>query len=189
MNAAMLMLVASTMTAPQPAATNDLSVSPSLTIGRNVTFVSTDSNLFQAAKPSPTHQMAGKTVTFFIQGGVLFCCDHAGFTLGGELAFVPMKDHQQFEVNADVNYMHIAGTNGWNLSFNGQYNFIMQNSKMKPFAGAGLIIASFNYGTNVAFQINGGIEAAMASGRAIRIQIKFAFTDATTTIILFGFAF
>jgi hypothetical protein len=195
MNAAMLMLVASTMTAPQPATTSELSASPSFTVGHNVTFVSEASDILlqakpaPAAKPSPTHQAAGKTVTVFIQGGVLFCCSSAGFTLGAGAAFVPMRDHQQFEINADVMYFHIYGTNGWDLSFNGQYNFKMANSKMTPFADGGLVIASFNYGTNAALQIGGGIQAAMSSGRAFRVQIRFAFLPSTVTEILFGFAF
>jgi hypothetical protein len=161
-----------------------------------VTFVSEEPSLFQAAKPaapaqkpSPTHQVGGKTVRVFIEGGAIFCCSYAGFTLGASAAIVPMKDHPQFEVNADVHYLHIAGTNGWDISFNGQYNFKMQNSKMTPFADGGLIIASFNYGTNAALQIGGGIEAAFASGRAFRAQVRFAFLPGTTTELLFGFAF
>jgi hypothetical protein len=195
MNAAMLMLVASTMTAPQPATTSELSASPSFTVGHNVTFVSEASDI-QAAKPaapaqkpSPTHQMAGKSVSIFIQGGILFASSSTGFTIGAGAAFVPMKDHQQFEINADVMYFHIYSTNGWDLSFNGQYNFKMQNSKMTPFVDGGLIIASFNYGTNPALQIGGGIEAAMSSGRAFRVQIRVGFLPATATQILFGFAF
>jgi hypothetical protein len=165
-------------------------------MGHKVTFGSEASDIFlqakpaaPAAKPSPTHQMAGKTVRVFIEGGAIFCCSYAGFTLGASAAITPMKDHPQFEVNADVHYLHIAGTNGWDISFNGQYNFKMQNSKMTPFADGGLLIASFNYGTNVALQIGGGIEAAMSSGRAFRAQVRFAFLPGTTTELLFGFAF
>jgi hypothetical protein len=198
MNAAMLMLVASTMTAPQPAATNDVSASPSFTIGHGVSFVSATPAIFQgAAKPappaqkaSPTHQMAGKTVTVFVQGGVLFVAGYTGFTVGAGVGFIPMKDHEQFEVNADFNYIHVASTNGWYLTFNGQYNFILANHKsIKPFAGAGLAVGSFNYSGHVALNVFGGVQSALASGRAIRIQIRWVLTSAVTTSILFGIAF
>jgi outer membrane protein W len=102
---------------------------------------------------------------------------------------MPMKTHEQFEVNADFMYAHIANTNGWDLSFNGQYNFKLQNSKIKPFGGAGLAIVSFNYDTGVAFQVFGGIGAEMSSGRAIRVQIRWILRDFTVTEILFGIAF
>ena len=195
MNAAMLMLVASTFNAPQPATTNELSSHSNFTMGHKVTFVSTSPALFQGAtksaqKASPTHQAAGKTITVFIDGGVNFAGGNTGFQIGVGAGFIPMKDHKQFEVNADFNFVHIANTNGWYISFNGQYNFILKSHEhIKPFGGAGIAFGSFNYGGFAALNLFGGIESALSSGRAIRIQVRWTFTDATLTQIIFGIAF
>ena len=195
MNAAMLMLVASTIAAPQPA-TNDLSASPSLSMGHSVTFVTDEPDVFQgtkpatpAGKPSPTHQAAGKSVTIMAQGGILFCCSYTGFAIGVGAAFTPMQTHDQFEINADFNFHRIASANGWDISFNGAYLFHLNNSKVKPFAGGGLVISHLNYNTNAAFQILGGVQTALASGRDLRFQIRFGFFSSTVTLLLIGIAF
>jgi hypothetical protein len=193
MNAAMLMLVASTMAAPQPAA-NASSVSPNFGIGHQVTFVSDDVPSLDQARPpgssaSPTHQMHGKQVMVIAQAGIQFCCSTTGFMVGVGAAFMPIADNDKVEINADGNFQHFGG-NGFNISVNGQYDMHMSNSKMTPFFGGGLDIAHFPGSTNAGLQLLGGIQAEMSSGRAVRAQIRFAFVaSVTVTELLFGFAF
>jgi len=193
MNAAMLMLVASTMATPQPA--NDTNAIPHFSTGRNVTFISenvaddVDQQRPPGSSASPTHQMGGKQVMIIAQAGVTFCCSTTGFIAGAGVNFMPMKDNDKIEIDVDGNFIHFGG-NGIYVSFNGQYDVHLNNSKMIPFLGGGLGIAHFGGGTNTGLQIYGGIQAAMSSGRAVRVSIRFLFAGgATTTVILGGFAF
>src|ERR1022692_1912427 len=196
MNAAMLMLVASTMAAPQPA-TNDLSVSPSFSMGHHATFateaVPDDVDVDQTRPPgspsSPTHQAGGKTLMIIAQGGIAFCCSTTGFVAGVGVGLMPIHDNDKIEIDADFNFIHFGG-NGVYISFNGQYDIRLNNSNMIPFAGGGLGIAHAGGGTNTGLQIYGGIQVAMSSGRAVRVSIRFLFAGgATQTLIMGGFAF
>ena len=193
MNAAMLMLVASTMATPQPA--NDASLSPQLNLAQHVTFVTENvaDEIDQQRPPgsasSPTHQMAGKQIMVIAQAGVTFCCSTTGFIAGVGAGFMPMHDNDKIEIDVDGNFIHFGG-NGIYISFNGQYDIHLNNSKMVPFLGGGLGIAHAGGGTNTGLQIYGGIQASMSSGRAVRASIRFLFAGgATTTIIVGGFAF
>jgi hypothetical protein len=140
---------------------------------------------------SPTHQMGGKQVSLTVQGGFDTCCGFKGFILGVGASFLPMKDNQNISVLVDGNYSHInnGGGNGVYISANGVYNVTLQNSKAKPFFGAGLSIFHIFSQTDTNFQILGGVGWNLASGRSVNGQVRFIFDTDTITMFLFGFAF
>ena len=143
------------------------------------------------AKPSPTHQMGGKQVSLTIQGGFAHCCGFNGFVVGVGASFLPIKGNENFGIIVDGNFTHInsGGGNGVYISANGVYNFKMQNSKAKPFAGAGLSIFHFFGTTDTNLQILGGVGWELASGREVNGQVRFILDTSTITVFLVGFAF
>jgi hypothetical protein len=206
MNAAMLMLVASTMTAPAPVEATP--ATPVLSMGHHVTFVTEpmpaglDDAMTEAielqAKPggtaSQTHTIAGKQMLVFGQAGVIFCCSSTGFMAGAMFAFTPMEQHPQLEINVEGNYVHIAGGNGFQIAVNGQWDFKLEGKSFVPYAGLGLGIGHFNVGgaggTNAGLQLAFGIQKDLESGRAIRLALRFLFIGGgTVTGITAGFAF
>ena len=142
---------------------------------------------------TPMHQMGDKQVMIMLQGGIQSCCGSTGFLVGVGASIKPMKDNNKVEIAADVNYGRSGGANDLYISFNGLYDFHMQDSTAVPFAGAGIGIyhASANgFGaTETDLQILGGVDFKTAGNRDIRAQLRFVFTTETTTVLMVGYAF
>ena len=162
----------------------------------DVTFLDDEPQAKPAGATTPTHQMAGKAVTLFVQGGLEHASGETGFFGGVEAAFTPMPDKQAFEVNADFDIGHASGggvgATFLYIAFDGQYNVTMSNNKTVPFINAGIGITHYSAGvsgTSTNFQIGGGVSLAMASGREVRVGIRFIFTAFVTTVISAGFGF
>jgi len=191
MNPALLLFVAATM-APASAATtvNGFSIAPHATFVTKSVADELDQQRPPGTAASPTHQVAGKQMMIMVQGGLVTCCGSTGFDVGVGAAFMPLKDNDKFEINGDFNFGRLFSTNLIYISFNGQYDFHLNNSKAVPFAGGGIGIAHTSGATNTAFQLLFGAQFEMSSGRAVRAQVRFLFTSgASTTLILGGFAF
>ena len=211
MNAAMLLFVASTVAPPAPPAAvapvammrpavefNFATTAPvapaSFRVGEKVTFVEHNvASALTSLKPvvaqAPQHQLAGKSMTFFIQVGIVFGGGHVGVGGGIEVAFIPMQEHEQFEVNADVNIGVIASHFGVTFSFNGQYNFHLSNNSLVPFAGAGIGVVVGSGNTTAGFNLFFGGQLEMASGKVLRFQVRFLINGGTATTLMIGFAF
>lgn len=192
---------AAVMAAPAAAQTQDQNAAASTVVASNdttgVSFAMPASVSFDTdaqAKPSPTHQMGGKQVTLDIQGGLVTGNGSTGFDIGVGASFLPMKDNDKFGVIVDGNFIREDGVNIIYISANGVYNIHLNNSKAKPFVGAGLAIVHESVegfsNTDTNFQILGGVGWALASGREVNGQVRFVFTEgSTTTLLLIGFAF
>lgn len=171
----------------------DSSSASSIDLMKHVSFATDD----QTQRGTPTHQMGGKQVLIMVQGGYEHASGENGFFGGIGANFKPVKDNDMFEVGADFNIGHASGGGeGATLiyiSFNGQYDIHMKDSKTVPFVGAGVGIVRLSSSgfsnTETKFQILGGVAFAMQSGREVRAQVRFIFTEATTTILMVGFAF
>lgn len=190
---------AAVMAAPAAAQTQDQNSAASTVVAANdaapVSFDMPATVSFDTqAKPSPTHQMGGKQVTIDIQGGFVTGGGAHGLDVGVGASFLPMKDNDKFGIIVDGNFIHLSAggfsSNGIYISANGVYNIHMQNSKAKPFAGAGLAITHADSVTNTDLQILAGVGWALSSGREVNGQVRFVFiSNDTTTVLLFGFAF
>jgi len=189
MNAAMLVLVATTMTAPS-APSSQAAFVPAR-IGQDVTFVADDAAADQQkAAGSPTHQVAGKSMMIMVRGGLVTGFRHTGFDIGAGVGFMPIKNNDKFEVSGDFGFGRAGGVNGFTISFLGQYNIHLTSSKTMPFLGGGLGIGHAVGATNAGFELLGGAQFEMSSGRAIRAELRFLFAGGgTTTYILGGIAF
>lgn len=112
-----------------------------------------------------------------------------GLQLGLGVAGKPFNN-EDVEVQVDGSFIRINGSNGFGIAPSVLYNIDLDSEGFTPFAGAGLNIIGNSDETDFAFQILGGLEIPLKSGRAFRGEIRLGFFDGTTALaILGGFSF
>ena len=199
MNAAMLMLVASTFSAPStPATAASLGAGPAPVIGRHVTFVS-DASLpvaqTAAAGAKAKGSVGGKPVTLAVQGGI-FVNVGTGFFVGLGMSLQPGHS-EKVEFLGDFSIGHGSnlgvGYSVWNISFNGIYDLQKSSGGLMPFIGGGLSIVhgSVNgFGaTNTGVQLIGGVQLNSSGEHVIRVSVRIVFTAGTPIVFLVGYSF
>jgi len=198
MNAAMLMLVATTFTTPAPApapAPNPV-VTQSLKLGSHTTFVSPDA----AIQAKQRGSVGGKAVFIDIQGGIAFNFG-TGFFVGVGASFTP-GSNDKISIMGDFNFGRVGGVNGYYISFNGLFNLKPTSSGMVPFVGAGIYIIHFGVtvdlgefghfsasGTATGLQIIAGIKMKADTAHPIKLSVRLGLGNGTPIIIIFGYGF
>jgi hypothetical protein len=198
MNAAMLMLVASTFAAPQ-APSNTLGATPGTRLMSHTTFVQ-DAKLLLSqttaggAKAKGT--VAGKAFSLAVQGGLTFNAG-TGFLVGVGMSLQP-GGNEHVEVMGDFNFGRVSGSNLFYISFNGLYDLNKTSSGMTPFVGGGLSIYHFSVncggfagcsGTSTSFQLIGGIQLAGNSEHVMRLSVRFLLNGGNPIVLMFGYSF
>ena len=199
MNAAMLMLVASTFAAPQ-APSNTLGATPSTRLMSHTTFV-TDSHVSLAQTTSggakAKGKIAGKDFSLALQAGVTFNAG-TGFLVGVGASMQP-GGNEHVEILGDFNFGRVSGATIFYVSFNGIYDLSKMDNGMTPFVGGGLGIYHFGnacggFGftcsaTATGLQVIGGLQLSGNSEHPMRISIRIVLVGGTPIVFLFGYSF
>ncbi len=160
MNAAMLMLVATTLATPTPAPATPTVVAQSLKLMSHTTFVSPSAAIQSKQRGS----VAGKSVFVDIQGGLIVNIG-TGFFAGAGASITPGKN-DRISILADFNFARANSTNGYYISFNGVYNLKPTSSGNVPFVGAGISIIHFGVTVNIP-----GFGSFSASGTSTNLPV------------------
>ena len=77
------------------------------------------------------------------------------------------------------------------FSVDGLYDFHISGHEAMPYAGAGFGVTHFgdNAGTHGAFELLGGVQLPVSGPHVVRVEIKFLFTTASSTLILGSYSF
>jgi hypothetical protein len=135
-----------------------------------------------------THTMGDRQVFIRLDGGLVFCCSNTGFVVGVTVSGQP-RSLKNIEIEGNVGFGRLAGFNFLTFGADGLYDFHMTGHEAMPFAGAGLGITHIGSVTNTAFEILGGVQLPVNGPHVVRVEIKFLFTTATTTILLVNYSF
>jgi hypothetical protein len=123
-----------------------------------------------------------------------------GFQLGAGISTRPFTE-EKHEVQGNVSYLRVEGTNGFSFDADYLYNFAPpSDSTITPFAAAGLNITRFSFdcgdfddifdidcsSTDSALQIGGGLKRPLEGGKEFFAELYFVLSDSDPIIIRAG---
>ncbi len=128
--------------------------------------------------------------------------DANGFTLGGGASLHPFTDAKH-EIQGNVAYNRVDGSNGFGLDIDYLYNFTGSKAgAFTPYAGGGLNVTHFSGdcgnvssvlgisvdcgSTDSALQIGGGVKKPLTNGKDFFVEGYIVFFDSTTFILRAG---
>lgn len=141
----------------------------------------------QGATPK-THTVDDRPVVFRVDGGLLFCCSNTGFVVGASASVMP-KNLKNIEIAAGAGFGRFAGFTLFTIGVDGLYDIHLQGHAAMPFVGGGLGIRHINSNTKAGFELAGGVQLPVKGPHAIRVGVKFLFSDVTTTLLLGSYSF
>jgi opacity protein-like surface antigen len=141
----------------------------------------------QGAAPK-THAVGDRPVVLRVDGGLIFCCSNTGFVVGASASVMP-PSLKNVEIAAGAGLGRFAGFTLFTISAEGLYDIHVNGHGAMPFVGAGLGIRHINSNTKAAFEIAAGVQLPVKGPHAVRVGVKFLFSNPTTTLLLGSYSF